>query len=74
VRQRWRPTGTWEPQLVGRNQLETLDERQARIVEMRFFGGLDVGEVAHSLGISERTVKREWQKARAFLFNALRTS
>ena len=56
------------------NQLETLDERQARIVEMRFFGGLDVDEVASTLGISERTVKREWQKARAFLFDALRTS
>ena len=54
------------------NQLEALDERQARIVEMRFFGGLEVDEVAGALGISERTVKREWQKARAFLFDALR--
>ena len=54
------------------NQLEGLDQRQARIVEMRFFGGLDVDEVASTLGISERTVKREWQKARAFLFDALR--
>lgn len=56
------------------NQLEGLDERQARIVEMRFFAGLDVDEVATALGISERTVKREWQKARAFLFDALRTA
>ena len=56
------------------NQLEGLDERQARIVEMRFFGGLDVDEVAATLGISERTVKREWQKARAFLFDALRNA
>ena len=55
------------------NRLESLDQRQARIVEMRFFGGLDVDEVASTLGISERTVKREWQKARAFLFDALRT-
>jgi RNA polymerase sigma factor (TIGR02999 family) len=54
-------------------QLEALDERQARIVEMRFFAGFDVQEVAATLGISERTVKREWQKARAFLFAALRT-
>jgi RNA polymerase sigma factor (TIGR02999 family) len=53
-------------------RLEALDERQARIVEMRFFAGLDVDEVAGVLGISERTVKREWQKARAFLFDALR--
>jgi RNA polymerase sigma factor (TIGR02999 family) len=54
-------------------QLEALDERQARIVEMRFFAGLDVEEVAATLGVSERTVKREWQKARAFLFATLRT-
>ena len=54
------------------NQLEALDQRQARIVEMRFFGGLDVQEVAAALDLSERTVKREWQKARAFLFDALR--
>jgi RNA polymerase sigma-70 factor (ECF subfamily) len=56
------------------NELEALDERQARIVEMRFFAGLGVEEVAATLGISERTVKREWQKARAFLFATLRTS
>jgi RNA polymerase sigma factor (TIGR02999 family) len=55
-------------------QLEALDARQAKIVEMRFFGGLSVEEVAGALGISERTVKREWQKARGFLFAALRTS
>ena len=54
------------------DQLEALDERQAKIVEMRFFGGLEVDEVASALGISERTVKREWQKARAFLLDALR--
>ena len=56
------------------NQLEALDKRQARIVEMRFFAGLDVVEVAATLGISERTVKREWQKARAFLFATLQTT
>ena len=55
------------------NRLEALDERQVRIVELRFFGGLDVDEVAKTLRISDRTVKREWQKARAFLFDALRT-
>jgi RNA polymerase sigma factor (TIGR02999 family) len=54
------------------HQLEALDQRQATIVEMRFFGGLEVDEVASALGISERTVKREWQKARAFLLDALR--
>jgi len=59
---------------VALRQLEALDERQARIVEMRFFAGLDIEEVAATLGISERTVKREWQKARAFLFATLRTT
>ena len=53
-------------------RLEALDQRQAKIVEMRFFGGLEVDEVASALGISERTVKREWRKARAFLFDTLR--
>jgi RNA polymerase sigma factor (TIGR02999 family) len=48
-------------------RLETLDERISRIVEMRFFGGLSVEETAGALGVSERTVKRDWQKARAFL-------
>jgi RNA polymerase sigma factor (TIGR02999 family) len=53
-------------------ELESLSERPARIVELRFFGGLSVEETASVLSISERTVKREWQKARAFLFDALR--
>ena len=53
-------------------QLEALDERLARIVEMRFFGGLSVEEVAGALGVSPRTVKREWTKARAFLFQTIR--
>jgi RNA polymerase sigma factor (TIGR02999 family) len=53
------------------SQLETLDNRQARIVEMRFFAGLELDEIAAALDISERTVKRDWQKARAFLYHAL---
>ena len=52
-------------------KLAALDARQAQIVELRFFGGLDVEETAHTMGLSERTVKREWQKARAFLYDAL---
>ena len=48
-------------------KLEGLDPRLARIVEMRFFGGLSVEETARALATSERTVKRDWQKARAFL-------
>jgi RNA polymerase sigma factor (TIGR02999 family) len=52
--------------------LSELDARQARIVELRFFGGLTLDEIAAMFGVSERTVKREWQKARAFLYHAMR--
>lgn len=52
-------------------ELESLSERPARVVELRFFGGLSVEETAAVMDVSERTVKREWQKARAFLFDAL---
>jgi RNA polymerase sigma factor (TIGR02999 family) len=49
------------------NELAVLDARQARVVELRYFGGLDVEEAADVLGLSARTVKREWQTARAWL-------
>jgi RNA polymerase sigma factor (TIGR02999 family) len=52
-------------------RLETVDERLSRIVEMRFFAGLSVEETASALGVSERTIKRDWQKARAFLYAEL---
>ena len=48
-------------------KLAALDERQARIVEMHFFGGLTFAEIAYVLGASERTVKRDWEMARAWL-------
>lgn len=48
-------------------RLETLDARQAAVVELRFFGGLSVQETAEALDISEKTVKREWAMARAWL-------
>lgn len=48
-------------------KLEALDERQARIVECRFFAGMGVEETAKALGISPATVKRDWTMARAFL-------
>jgi RNA polymerase sigma-70 factor (ECF subfamily) len=47
--------------------LATLDERQARIVELRFFGGMTIEETAAVLEISPATVKREWQMAKAWL-------
>ena len=49
------------------SQLTELDELQARIVEMRFFGGLSVEEIGEVLGISRSTVKREWNVAKAWL-------
>ncbi len=48
--------------------LAQLDERKARIVELRFFGGLTVEETAEVLKIAPITVMREWQKARAWLY------
>jgi RNA polymerase sigma-70 factor, ECF subfamily len=48
-------------------KLATLDERQARVVEMHFFGGMTFAEIAHVLDASERTVKRDWEMARAWL-------
>ena len=49
------------------SRLESLDARQARIVEMRYFGGLSVEQTAQALGVSEATVEREWTHARAWL-------
>ena len=51
--------------------LHTLDERAAQIVELRYFGGYEETEIAAMLGLSDRTVRRDWRKARAFLLNAL---
>ena len=47
--------------------LHTLDERAAQIVELRYFGGYSEVEIAEMLGISDRTLRRDWRKARAFL-------
>lgn len=49
------------------NRLKHLDERQARIVELRYFAGLSIDETAEVLSISPATVKREWNMARAWL-------
>jgi len=49
------------------DRLGGLDPQQARIVELRYFGGLSVEETAESLGVSARTVKRDWAVARAWL-------
>jgi len=52
-------------------RLATLDARQARVVECRFFGGLTEPETAEALGVTERTVARDWVKARGWLYQAL---
>ncbi|HUB28051.1 MAG TPA: sigma-70 family RNA polymerase sigma factor [Terracidiphilus sp.] len=49
------------------NQLAKMDPRQARVVELRFFGGLSVEETADVLGVSPKTIKREWSVAKAWL-------
>lgn len=55
-------------------RLSAFDERQGRIVELHFFGGLSFEEIALVLGISERTVKRDWSMARAWMRNELSTN
>lgn len=55
-------------------ELATLDEQQARIVELRYFGGCTVEEIAALLDIGKRTVDRDWQAARAWLFDRLSES
>jgi RNA polymerase sigma-70 factor, ECF subfamily len=52
-------------------RLARLDPDQVRVVELRFFAGLSVDETAYVLGRSARTVKREWQLARAWLYREL---
>lgn len=54
------------------DRLATHDERSARVVEMWFFGGLEQAEIAKALGVSEKTVRRDWQSAKAWLSHALR--
>lgn len=52
-------------------RLTALDERKAKVVELRFYGGLKTDEVAEVLRVSRATVEREWSFARAWLFDAL---
>ena len=73
------PIETNEPATPGQNidllaldealkDLAILDERQARIVELRFFGGCTIEEIAELLGVGKRTVDRDWMAAKAWLF------
>ena len=53
-------------------KLAAIDQQQARVIELRFFGGLNVEETAEVLGISARTVKRDWQVAKSWIRRELR--
>ena len=55
-------------------RLAAIDARQARIVDLRYFGGLNIDETADAIGLSPATVKREWQMARAWLYRELAPS
>jgi RNA polymerase sigma factor (TIGR02999 family) len=67
---------TSDDQLVKMNdaleELRKLDERLAQVVEMRYFAGMTEGEVAAVMGVTDRTVRRDWLKARLLLASALR--
>ena len=72
------PTGEHGVEILDIDQalqkLTSLNEHQGRIVELRFFAGLTVDEVAEALGTSRRTVEREWRAARAWLYCHLKES
>jgi len=53
-------------------RLRTVDERASRVVECRFFGGYTEEETAETLGVTARTVRRDWIRAKAWLYQALR--
>ena len=53
-------------------ELAELDPRLAQVVEMRYFAGMTEADIAQALGLTERTVRRDWNKARTLLFAALR--
>jgi RNA polymerase sigma factor (TIGR02999 family) len=53
-------------------ELATIDPRLVKVVEMRYFAGMSEDEIAESLGVSVRTVERDWEKARLFLYRALK--
>jgi RNA polymerase sigma factor (TIGR02999 family) len=56
------------------SRLEKVDPRKAAVVELKFFAGLTLDEIAEQMGISPETVSREWRRARAWLFSALQTN
>ena len=71
----WLSGRTPEDEILGIDQaleeLARVDGRLVRVVEMRYFAGLDNDEIAASLGVTDRTVRRDWEKARLLLSVAL---
>lgn len=69
------PSGRPEVELIALEEalerLTALDERKSRVVELKFFGGLRIEEIAEVLGVSGATVEREWAFARAWLYDAM---
>jgi RNA polymerase sigma factor (TIGR02999 family) len=55
------------------NELARIEPRLARVVEMRYFGGLTEKQIGEVLGLTDRTIRRDWEKARLFLAAALST-
>lgn len=53
-------------------EMAQIDPRMARVVEMRYFGGMTEQEIGEALGVTDRTVRRDWEQARLFLAEALR--
>lgn len=53
------------------SSLEKVDPRKAAVVELKFFAGLSLDEIAEQLGVSQETVSRDWRRARAWLYSAL---
>ena len=72
------PTGTGENEILHVHEaLEELSQHDARlveVVEMRYFAGMTETEIAAALGVTERTVRRDWQKARLLLAESLRST
>jgi RNA polymerase sigma factor (sigma-70 family) len=64
-----------EEQVLGVHEalagLEAVEPRLARVVEMRYFAGMSEEEIGTALGINERTVRRDWERARLYLYSAL---
>lgn len=54
------------------DKLRKIDERAATVVEMKFFSGMSIGQIADILEVSEKTVKRDWQKAKLWIYTSLK--